>query len=80
MAGMKVARGLRRNGVECLIEYKDRTLNKQMSRADKLGAKWGLIIGEDEVKSGKYQLKNMESGEQRACTQEDILAVLSESE
>lgn len=80
MAGMKVARGLRRNGVECLIEYKDRTLNKQMSRADKLGAKWVLIIGEDEVKSGKYQLKNMESGEQRACTQEDILAVLSESE
>lgn len=79
-AGMKLARVFRRNGVECLIEYRDRALRNQMSRADKLGATWVLIIGENEVTSGKYQLKNMESGEQKTCTQEDILAVLSEPE
>lgn len=79
-AGMKLARVFRRNGVECLIEYRDRSLRNQMSRADKLGAAWVLIIGEDEVKGGKYQLKNMESGEQKAFTQEEILAMLSEPE
>lgn len=78
--GMKLARVFRRNGVECLIEFRDRSLRNQMSRADKLGATWVLIVGEDEVKSGKYQLKNMESGEQKACTQEEILAMLSEPE
>ena len=76
--GMSLARLLRRKGVECLIEYKDRSLRNQLSRADKLGATWALIIGEDEVKSGRYQLKKMDSGEQKPCTPEEILAVFSE--
>ena len=78
--GMKLSRFFRRKGVECLIEYKDRSLRNQMSRADKLRAKWVLIIGEDEVKSGKYQLKTMDTGEQKTCTQEEILRIFLEPE
>jgi len=78
-AGMKLARFLRRGGVECLIEYKERSLRNQMSRANKLGAKWVLVIGEDEVKKDIYQLKRMDMGEQRACTQEGLLKILRES-
>jgi histidyl-tRNA synthetase len=77
-AGMSLARLFRKNGVECLIEYKDRSLRNQMSRADKLGATWTLIIGEDEVKSGRYQMKKMDSGEQKSCTPEEILSVFME--
>ncbi len=76
--GMKLARLFRGKGVECLIEYKDRSLRNQLSRADKLGAKWTLIIGEDEVKSGRFQLKKMDSGEQKPYTAEEILGVFSE--
>ena len=79
-AGMELARAIRRTGVECLIEYKDRSLRNQISRADKLGAKWTLIIGEEEVKKKKYQLKKMESGNQSTCTREEILKIFSESE
>jgi histidyl-tRNA synthetase len=79
-AGMRLARILRRNGVECLVEYKDRSLRNQMSRADKLGARWVLIIGEDEVKSGKFKLKKMETGEQKAYTGEQICKILSGSQ
>ncbi len=79
-AGMRLARVLRRNGVECLIEYKERSLRNQMSRADKLGARWVLIIGEDEVKSGNFQLKKMKTGEQKAYTQEEICKILSGSQ
>jgi histidyl-tRNA synthetase len=50
-----------------------------MSRADKLGATWVLIIGEDEVNRGVYQLKNMDSGEQKTCSREKILKILLES-
>jgi histidyl-tRNA synthetase len=78
--GMDLARAIRRTGMECLIEYKDRNLRNQMSRADKLGATWVVIIGENEVAKKEYQLKKMESGEQLSCTRQGLLKVLSESE
>lgn len=78
-AGMDLARAIRRTGVECLIEYKNRSLRNQMSRADKLGATWVLILGEHEVEKKEYQLKNMESGEQISCTLEELIAIFSES-
>jgi histidyl-tRNA synthetase len=72
--GMELARQLRKDGIECLIEYRDRNLKNQMSRANKLGAAWVLIIGEDEVKAKRYQLKNMKTGDQQEVSAEDILA------
>lgn len=76
---MGVAKELRHAGRECLVEYKKRTLRNLMSRANKLGAKWVLIIGEDEVKTGRYQLKHMVTGEQKAVKRELILKILKES-
>jgi histidyl-tRNA synthetase len=38
-----------------------------------------LIVGEDEVKKGKYQLKNMATGQQEEKTQEDILEVIQKA-
>ncbi|MBS3818270.1 histidine--tRNA ligase [bacterium] len=70
--GMELVRELRREGVPCLIEYKDKSLKNQMSRANKLEATWTLIIGEEEVKSGEYSLKNMESGVQEKVGREGI--------
>jgi histidyl-tRNA synthetase len=75
---MDLARALRRKGMECLIEYKSRSLRNQMSRADKLGATWVLIVGEQEVEKKEYQLKKMESGEQMTCTREELFAIFSE--
>jgi histidyl-tRNA synthetase len=78
-AGMELARAIRRKGVECLIEYKHRSLRNQMSRADKLGATWTLIIGEEEVEKNEYQLKRMDSGDQKACSREELLKIFSRS-
>ena len=77
--GMKAVQFLRREGVECLIEYKERSMKSQMSRANKLGAAWALIIGEEEVKKRKYKLKNMATGLQMEGTQEEILKIIRES-
>lgn len=77
--GIGLAWYLRREGVECLMEYKERSLKSQMSRANKLGARWVLIVGEDEVKKGKYQLKNMETGLQKEVGQEEILKLIQEA-
>lgn len=78
-AGMELAQFLRSEGVECLIEFKERSLKNQMSRANKLGAIWVLIVGEDEVREGKYQLKNMATGVQKEGTREEILEIIQEA-
>ena len=78
-AGMKAVQFLRKESVECLIEYKERSIKSQMSRANKLGASWVLIIGEEEIKEGKYKLKNMASGLQVEGTQDEILKIIRES-
>jgi histidyl-tRNA synthetase len=78
-AGVKAIRFLRGEKVECLIEYKDRSLKSQLSRANKLGAAWVLIIGEEEVKAKKYKLKNMASGLQVEGNQDEILKIIRES-
>lgn len=77
--GMDIARKLRREGMSCLIEYKEKSLKNQMSRANKLGAAWTLILGEDEVKSGEYSLKNMETGVQKKVEGEKIQEALKSS-
>ncbi len=78
-AGMILAQFLRKEGVECLMEYREKSLKNQLSRANKLGATWTLIIGDDEVKKRKYQLKNMVTGQQTECSQEEILNIIREN-
>ncbi|MCR4409541.1 MAG: histidine--tRNA ligase [Candidatus Saccharicenans sp.] len=61
---LRLARALRSEGIECLVEFRDRGMKAHFSRANKLGADWVLIIGEDELKKGKYQLKDMVNSRQ----------------
>jgi len=54
---------LRNNGITCDMAYGDRGLKGGMKAADKSGARYGLVIGDDEISSGKCDLKLMSSGE-----------------
>jgi histidyl-tRNA synthetase len=60
----RLARELRRHDV--VVELGDEIfrLKKSLETASKLGARFALIVGENEVKSGSFALKNLESGEQ----------------
>jgi len=62
-----LARDLRRDGfsVELATEGK---LKRAMELANKLGARFTLIVGDNEIASGEYALKNMQSGEQQSVT------------
>ena len=50
-------------GISCDMAFGDRALKGAMKAADKSGAKYGVVIGDDEIKSGMGQLKLMSSGE-----------------
>jgi len=78
-AGLQLAREMRKHDVECLIEYRERSLKNQMSRANRLNASWVVIIGEEEVKKNRYQLKNMESGAQEEMAREEMMAAIRKS-
>jgi histidyl-tRNA synthetase len=55
---------LQRQGVSVEMDYEGKSLKSQMRRADKLNARFVLIVGESEVAAGTAQLKNMQQGTQ----------------
>jgi histidyl-tRNA synthetase len=60
----RLARELRHSNIA--VEMGDETfrLKKSLETASKLGARFALIVGENEIKSGSFALKRLESGEQ----------------
>jgi len=78
-AGLELSRYFRSNGIECLVEYKDRGMKAHFARANKLGAAWVLIVGDDELESGRFGLKDMATGRQIQGPRECLLALLVES-
>lgn len=62
-ASFKLISELRLFGVTCDMAYGDRGLKGAMKAADRSGAKFGLVIGDDELATGNCQLKLMSSGQ-----------------
>lgn len=69
---MKIANILRAEGKKVVIEYNEKGMKAHMKKADKLGVKYALIIGEDEMKNGKYILKDFTNREQVEVALEEI--------
>lgn len=69
----ELAQHLRSAGcsVELGLEGK---LKRSLELANKMGARFALIVGETEIASGKYALKNMQSGEQETVAGDELLA------
>ena len=51
----------------------DGKLKRSLELANKMGARFALIVGENEIAAGQYALKNMESGEQQTVTPEQLI-------
>lgn len=71
---MRLSRLLRQKGVDCEVYPSDAKMQKQFKYADNRKVKFVALIGENELKEGKLQVKNMETGEQVAYTEAELLA------
>lgn len=69
----KVAQEFRAKGQVVTVDMGKKRVGEKIGRASDKGAKTILIVGEDEIKSGKYSLKNLESGEETVDTLENII-------
>ena len=73
---VKLLQSLRLAGFSAERDYLNRKLKAQMKAADRLNAKFVAILGEDELKANKINVKIMESGEQRELSLENFLTEL----
>jgi histidyl-tRNA synthetase len=69
---LPVAHRLRLRGIRVEIEHRDAGLKAQLKRADKLRARLALIVGDNELASGKLALKDLDSGQQHEVTEADL--------
>jgi len=73
---VKMARTLREAGFSVEVPAEELKFKKSIGLADKLGARFALIIGENELKEGKHALKRLADGHQESFTEADLLAHL----
>lgn len=68
-----IATRLREGGVSVECDIAGRGLKAQMKYADKLGARYSMVVGDNELAAGKARLKDMKTGEQTEVALDDSL-------
>jgi len=75
---VRAAKDLRAAGYRVELPVTEQKFGKALSQADKLGSRYALILGEDEVSSGEWTLKTLADGSQKKYTESDLLEFLRE--
>ena len=80
LASFKLANALRTIGIKTEINHMGRSLKAEMKYANKIGAKFTVVLGDDELQTGNAKLKRMSDGEQFEVNLnniEEIVAILN---
>jgi histidyl-tRNA synthetase len=77
-AAIGLVRELRRAGVGALLPFGDRSLKSQLKSADKAGVAYVIIIGEGELESGQFTVRDLAAGSQQAVPQAGVVAWLQQ--
>ncbi len=78
--GAALARTLHRERLRIETLSPERKLKALLARADKLGARFAVIIGEDELARGVVQLRDLTLGKQREVAESELAAALAKSD
>jgi histidyl-tRNA synthetase len=77
-AAARLARRLRGEGFCVELPAEEPKLRKALSLAERLGARFAVILGEDEVKSGQFAVKRMADGEQKKLAEGEVAGFVGE--
>jgi histidyl-tRNA synthetase len=75
-AALKLATDLRRAGVGADFDLAGRSMKGQMKDASRSGARWAVILGEDEMATGTAALKDLTTADQRTLPLGEVLAAV----
>ena len=70
---IRAAKDLRKAGFSVELPPVEQKFGKALGQADKLGAKYALILGDNEVSEGLWTLKTLADGSQAKFTEPDLL-------
>jgi histidyl-tRNA synthetase len=65
LPAFRLATSLRAEGLACDLDYADRSAKGQFKQADRMGARFAVVIGDEELAAGACSLRDMATGEQR---------------
>ena len=74
----KLLQQLREAGISADMSFAGGSMKSQMGKANKVNARFALILGEDEVKNQTVALKDMQAGTQEIVEAKDIVSSLKE--
>ncbi len=72
-ASFELLEKFRKNDIKAEIDYQNRSVGGQMKSADRMNATYTVIIGENELDSGKATVRNMKNGEEQEIKLESIV-------
>jgi histidyl-tRNA synthetase len=75
-AVLPVARDLRRAGIACELSFSGGGFGKQFKAADRRGAAFTVVLGEDEMSRGTVSVKDLDTGEQQEVERGALVAHL----
>ena len=73
---LNIAQTLRQSGIKVIVEMNRKKIKKVLDFANRNNIPYVIIVGEDEIKTNTYSLKNMLTGEQRSLSLEEIVKEL----
>ena len=71
LKSMQLTAQLRKEGISAQTDVMGRSLRAQMKYADKINARFTVVIGDNELEQGEAVLKNMKSGEKISIKLDD---------
>ncbi len=74
LKAVEIVNDMRAEGFTALLDLNQRSLRAQMKYADKLKAKFNIVIGDNEVEAGAAKLKNMTTGEETEIALETFVS------
>ena len=75
-AAVHAAKDLRKAGFSVELPPVEQKFGKALGQADKLGAKYALILGDNEVSEAMWTLKTLSTGEQQKLPEPDVIEFL----
>ena len=73
---IRAAKDLRKAGFSVELPPVEQKFGKALGQADKLGARFALILGDNEVAEGMWTLKTLADGSQQKLTEPDLVNFL----
>jgi len=76
LPAVQLARRLRAENFTVELPPEETKLKKSLGLADKLGARYAVLLGEDELASGSYVLRRLADGEQKKLSEPELVGYL----